>query len=544
MRRGPRPRPQRYLAGPWRGMRRHVATATDRKDFAEELRNMYLRDTDMAPVAVGRPGFDVIGSQLGTGGGRVGQLVIQFTTQAGVEHSIAICGGVIHEYDWGGDTFSNPVTAANLVTAGVTLSASARCYGVVFANKLIISDGVNKPFAWDGTTGAGGVTPLSNAPVLYGQPWVYNGRLWGIKGSSTATRISVTWSEVGTPNTGYEAGGYLNIWDVAQTQQTIFYAGASTNDSMVLCRANSATRITGADTANFQSTANREGVHEFVGSVSPGGMVVHQDTVYFFSNDGRIMRVQPGGVATEIAPGLREFVSLTNPATFTVVEGFVWDAGTSGEYLCWTITGPGSVLEDTTLVVDPRSEELVGLWTGWAQDRIGVWKDAAGEPVLVHLGGSAAAQTAEGYAYVHGKPTSGPWSDGFEDGDQPISNSVQTHAMGFDEITEKYWDIGDLSLLPEQDSITTLTVETETPYGPSEPVATEIVGGGGARLDVAVFDTGTFGRPASETKVAIGLDVVGRWCKLQVSHTVADEPFAIETIQVRAVEGTEAPDIL
>jgi len=414
---------------------------------------------------------------------------------------------------------------------------------VVFNNLLIISDGVNQPFAWDGTTGAGGVTPLTNCPVLYGQPWVYNGRLWGIKGSSTATRISVVWSQVGTPNTGYEAGGYLNIWDVAQTNQNIFYAGASTNDSMVLCRANSTTRITGSDSANFQSTANREGVHEFVGSVSPAGMVVHQDTVYYFSNDGRIMRVQPGGAATEIAPGLREFVSLTNPVNFAVVEGFVWDAGTFGEYLCWTIVGPGSVAQDTTLVVDPRSGELVGLWSGWSHQRIGVWKDSTGEPVLVHIGGTTAALANEGDAYVHGKPTMGPWSDGFEDASQPISHSVQTHALGWDEIVEKYWDIGDITLLPEQDNVTSLTIEAETPYGPQGPQATPVLSGGGARFDTALFDTDTFGSAAAETKLAIGLDCVGRWLKLQMTHAVADEPLSVQTVQVRAVEGTTSPDI-
>jgi hypothetical protein len=536
---------QPYRSGPWRGMRQHPATVTDIGAYLELIHNGYLRDDDQAPIVAGRPGFTLAGAggtpQLGSAGARTGQLIYHFTTRAGTEVRVAIVGGKIYSYDFGADAFTETVTGANLTTASITLSTSARIHAVTFADRMIISDGVNTPFAWDGTSGAGGLTKLTNCPVLYGQPWVKTNKLMGIKGTSTATRISIVWSEEGQVNTGYEAAGYTNIWDVIQTNSSIFVCGAATNDQIVLARQNSMTRILGDVTTDFRTTATNEAVHEFVGSLSPSGMLVHQDTVYVFANDGRIFRVHPGAAAEEIAIGSREYLSSRSQSKFGVVDSVVWDAGPFGEYLCWGVAGPSSDYPDTIILVDPDTGELVGLWDDWVQHRMGTWKNASGEPVLVHIGGASSAAVADGYVYIHGTPKGTVWTDGFQAGAAAITHSIKTHAMGWDERSEKYWDVAAVSvLLPS--NLTALGVQATTPYGASAPISGASLTGGGSLWDVGLWDSATWGGATEERQIPVGIDATGRWCQIEVTHGTSGEQFAVQSIQVTSQVISTAPD--
>lgn len=520
-----------YRSGPWKGQRTHIATSGDKAQYAELLRNLYVRDSDQAPVAISRPGFELVGSQLASGG--KGQFVGQFTEQDGTEHSIAIAGGKFYKYDWGTDTFSETISAANFSSASITVSTTARIYAVPFAGEMVFSDGVNTAWSWDGTAG-GGLTKLTGVPVFYGQPWVYNGHLFAICGTSTATRISVMWSEVGDATLGYGVSPYdANIWDVFQTSQAIFYAGTATNEDIVLCRANSTTRLVGDPADNFQSTAQREGVHEFVGTLSPASMLVHQDIVYYMANDGRIMRVQPGGAADEIAIGVREYMSKQAVAKLGVVDAQVWDAGASGEYLLWIIANTASDSPNTVLVVDPRSGELVGQWDGWIQDRWGTWKDSNGVSRLVHIGGADAATATSGYVYVHGIPTGAVWTDGFQAGAAAVYHSVQTHAMGYDETTEKHWDIANVSALVPS-NLTSVSVQIRTPYGLQPPQVVNALVGGGTSWNQANWNAFNWADPGKERQLSAGLDHDGRWAMLTVNHNESGEQIAIQSVVARA----------
>lgn len=547
-----RPPPAKvYRAGPWVGLRQNAATATDRQKYAEIIRNLYIRDVDQAPVAVNRPGFLEAGlggslHQLGSSGHRTGQLVFSFTKPDATVVNVLIVGGQFYTWANGSDAITETITAANLATATVTLSQSARVHAVAFAGGAVFSDGVNLPWFWDGTAGAGGITKLSNASILYGQPWIYNGRLFGIKGDTTAHRISMIWSEVGAVNTGYEAtiGGktYVNIWDVSQTSRDIFVAGAATNSSMVLLRGRSATRVTGATTDDFQSTANREAVHEQIGTDSLSGMLVYEDTIYFFSNDGRVMRVLLGGTATEIAIGAREYMAQQSTSKFSKVDAVIWDAGAYGEYLLWAIASQASTDQDTILVVNPRSEELAGIWSGFAFQRLGFWVDSSGDRILVHIGGASATASDEGYAYLHGKIAGSSWSDAFHSGSLPVSKTLQTHAMAWDELTEKYWHTIDLTILTA-DTVSGVGVGIQTPNGVQAMQGTASISSSGARFDVARFDVDTFAADAPERKLAVGVDTCGRWAMVSINHATAGEQFQLQSVVARTVLSTSAPDI-
>ena len=98
-------------------------------------------------------------------------------------------GGKFYTYNWGTDVFTEVVTAANFTTASITLSSTAKCYAVTMADKMVVTDGVNTPWMWDGTTGASGLTKLTNCPVLYGRPTVYYAKLFGIKNTERSTMV-------------------------------------------------------------------------------------------------------------------------------------------------------------------------------------------------------------------------------------------------------------------------------------------------------------------------------------------------------------------
>lgn len=543
------PRELNYRSGPWTEMRTFNSNASDVPKIAALIQNGYLKDVDTNPVVVGRPGFALVGAgggvgtQLGSVGNRNSQLIYQFTRQDGTEFSIAIVGGKFYTYAFGTDQFTEVVTAANFTTAGITLSTSARCHAVTFANKVIITDGINTPWMWDGTAGAGGLTKLTNCPVLYGQPWVYYGRLFGIKGATTASRISIVWSEVGDATLGYDTAPYTNVWDVAQTAQAIFYAGAATNDSMVLMRAQSSTRLVGPVGTDFSSTVNREGVHEFVGTISPSGTLVYQDAVYFFTSDGRIMRVPRGGAAQEVAIGAREYASTLSRSKFTVVDAVVWNAGSSGEFLLWALSSNAGNNPDTILVVDPRQGTLSGIWSGWAQTRMGVWKDSNGVPRLVHGGGTNAQNDADGYTYVHGTPTGAVWNDGFNAGTASIAHSVTAHTMAFDETSDKYWDIVNVSFLVPAD-LTGIGVQVRTPYTVSAPItAGATLSGGGAKWGQFNWGSGLWGGGNTERQLSAGAGLAGRWCEVTVNHQAAGEQFQLQSIAARAYQDTRSGQI-
>lgn len=540
----------RYQAGPWQGMRQHLATKTDSATYAELLLNGYIRDPDIAPVFVGRPGFTEVGGAglawagVGGGGGGGGQLVYQFTRQDQVKFRLAIVAGKVYTYNPDTDTFTEVLTAGDLSGAAITLNAASTCYAVTFANTVIVSDGVNVPWSWNGTT-HGGLTKLTACPVLFGRPWVRSGRLCGIVGTNTAARKSFVWSEVGDPTVGYGSGQFANnIWDVVQTSNAIFVAGAATNAEMIIARGNSVTRILGEIDTEWKTTSTLEGVHEFVGTVSPGGMVVHLDTTYFFANDGRIMRVRPGGVAEEIAVGGREFMARQSVVKFGLVHGLVWDAGSSGEYLLWIIAGESSSSPDTVLVVDPRSAELSGVWTGWTQGAWGTWEDASGSPVLVHVGGATADTATGGRVYLHGTPTGIVWDDRFSGGEQPITHTILTHSQGMDEIEEKYWGLIDVSIIPDTD-LSGLALTVRTPYGYQPTQVAGPVPSSGARWDVGLFDDdgSVFGGPAEEHKVAVGLDTSGRWAQVELTHRTVRETFACQSVVLRGQRYSAEPTV-
>src|SRR3990167_7278799 len=220
--------PIRARIWPLRAVRDAKQPPARQQDELLSFLNCYPQDTEVGPVLVGRPGFGLMGVQLGSGSNRRGQLVAQFTKRAGTTYTVVICGGKFYAYDWGTDTFTEVLDSTDFSGASITLSATAKCYATTFADKLLVSDGVNVPWAWDGTS-HGGLTKCTNAPVIYGPPVVYYAKWFGIKNTARSTPV---WSEEGEVNLGFEAGGYNNAWDLIQTRTEGLTALAASNQAL------------------------------------------------------------------------------------------------------------------------------------------------------------------------------------------------------------------------------------------------------------------------------------------------------------------------
>jgi len=498
------------------------------------IENMYPLELDKPSTFVGRPGFDQAGSQLGATNKRTGQLLYQFTTTSGTEYTVAIVGGQgIYTYNWATEAWTQVVSVANLTTASVTLSETARCYAVTFANKLVIHDGVNKPFSWDGTSGAGGLTSLTAASVWYGQPTVYYNKIVAIQ---NADRTVIEWSEENDPTTGYETAPYSNSWQLVQTATGALYRIEGTNDALYFFRATSSGKVTGAITADFQSDGTKEGVDESVGTLSPGGAVSRDGRVFFLSDRARPYSVVPGQVgATPYWEDIHETLRAIDTTAAQLAEAItVYDPST--QLVLFGVTEVGQSDPSAVIAFNPVLNIPVSVWRGFTFHQLAVVKNGSGIPVLMHL-------SADGYAYDHGLPLVGTlWSDELNAGTNPIRHTVETVHLGASSRDEKRFTRADF-LLRADGNATSIFVRHETPYGTSSTQSATL-SGVGSRYDTAVYDTDLYAYDTVERHKPFGTNATGRWIRLRLQHEVAGEVFGFVSGSVESLPMGDAPGAL
>lgn len=500
-------------------MRDSLDPVTAVRDRARLLQNVYPLDPVHGSAVVGRPGFQQAGSQLGAASKRTGQLVYEFTKRDGTTATVAIVGGQgIYTFNWSTRAWSQVVTVANLTTASITLSETARCYAVTFTDKMVISDGTNKPFLWDGTSGAGGLTLLSNSPVLYGQPVVYYAKLFGIKNTERSTLV---WSEENDAATGYEAGGYANAWTLGQTNSEGFYALCATDEALYCLRARSITKIQGAVTPDFSSSGTREAVSEDIGTASPASVVrTSNGNIYFTDSLGRPQAIVSGLLLDPpVWNDVRETTRGVDTTSAALVKAQSWyDPETRTVGLGYAELGATAC--GTSIQVSPQTSDPVGVFRGFSFDRIATVYNLAMRRVVMHL-------STDGYAYDHGTEDGSLWDDALNAGTAAIVHKVVSMPQGFDTKNDKHWTRLDLSLRLASDM--TLSVQYETPRGNNTATSLSASAPGGYSLvGSAVVDTD---RVASgdwlELHRAIGWNGHGRWLSWTVQHETAGERFGL-----------------
>lgn len=495
-------------------------------DVARLLQNVYPVD---GTSLVGRPGCSQLGGQLANG---AVQHVGQFTKKAGTEYTVAVCAGEIYTYNWSGNAWTKVVSTANLTTSGVTLSATARCGVCAFADKLIVSDGTNTPFAWDGSSGAGGVVKLTNVPAFYGPPTVKDGRLVGIKATD---RLRFVWSEINDPSIGYEQAGYTNYWEFGQVASEALTAVVGTNDGLVVFRARSHQVVSGTVTANWSSNGTRAGMSETIGTSSPWSVLAYGRQIYFLDSDARpqITTVSGGVQEPAIWHPLRVTIA-TLPLSVLATAVTVYDP--SVELVKMGVAEGVAVGPTAWFCFQPESGTAVSVFRGYTLRHAGMAKNAAGAPRMLH------ADTS-GYVYGHGDPLNGPWNDTLADGARPIAHAVLASPAVHSSNIDVQWSRIDVTAATPSDM--TMLIDYETNRGVSTGGAQSITLEGTLSLwDVAVWDVDKWSTDtAAETKVSVGLNAFGRWLVPRIRHELSGEQFRLTRLRVSGAAVTDSPSI-
>jgi len=349
-------RPARLSIDGCKGMRRPNDLKQFDPAYAYTIVDGYPADPINGGDVVERPAWTIHGTELGTaslGVPNITNLIYQFNKSDGTSVTMCITSGKLYTFDWSNNTWTESVTAANFTTASITTSATARCSAVTLNDVVVVSDGTNTPWSWDGTSGAGGLTKLTNCPVLYGPPQVYYGKVFGVKNTE---RTTLVWSEENDPATGYEAGGYNNSWTLSQTTADPLFSVLATNEALYYFRLNSIGRIEGAVTPDFSTSGVRDSVAEGTGTVYPWGVTIAHDRVWFLDQFCRPQSFQVGG--KELFPLYESLGAVYTGAAHPDLTSTTYPDTIPGAYDLPRFAGAYSA-KDITVVPYPRLNAVV-----------------------------------------------------------------------------------------------------------------------------------------------------------------------------------------
>ncbi len=540
-----KPKPERkQTVGPWDG----VCDAPDpqlvprtRLNWAE---NAY-------PTKGGweqRPGFVRSSTTLA---GNV-QGCWQYSKLNGTEKSIVIAGGKVYTITWnsaGAHTLTESVNAAALSGASITLSSTNRVYFTTFNDLAIVTDGANTPWAWNGTTN-GGLTELTNAPVAYGRPTVYYAKLFFIKATA---RRTIVWSEELQENTGYEAGGFVNVWQLGQSDQDALYCIYGTNDALLYFRDGSIGAISGRVTTEFRTKGTHDEVSPSVGTRSPDGVLKIGQWFYFLDQELRPQRMTlTGGVQGEFEgePLFADCLYTTrrNQIDRASLCTVVWDSATN--LVVMTVGNDLGTSHATALnyalTFDAATGRFVGAWT-FATVTMGI---------ALLLDPSAASGDRK-WRLVHGDASSRIYTHGLTRGSSAVDMiwfdtdssgaSVAITARG---LTGKLGFAGEY----EQDWERVSWGVRAAPLGDAAEADAYIAAYSNDRsfestviaVDGAKLSTPTLPGPAGfkESQVNYGVGFQARWIQAGlrlINATVATQPVAFNWCTATAVGAADAP---
>lgn len=240
--------------------------------FFGYVENFYFKDGNVES----RPGYRQLGSTLPA---RI-QGVYHFEELDGTLHTVAISNGDLYDLNWGTEVWG----LHDLSVAGITLSSAADVDFCVSRGRLIVTDGVNKPFMWDPANTT--FTQLTNAPIADGCCIYYDKVFfYDIPGAEN----QFEWSDEGDPVNGY--AGEDQAWEFAQTDAGRIVGLAPLNAWLFVFKGDSIAKLAGNADENFQTDAVREGVSTTEGLIAQRSIVQVDEDVYYLSERGpRLIR--------------------------------------------------------------------------------------------------------------------------------------------------------------------------------------------------------------------------------------------------------------
>lgn len=297
-------------AGPFKGVRDTGDPYDDIADpgFLQDAQNAYIPDSAGFSGLYARPAFRTVATPSVTA--TTEQIAAYtMTTLGGTVYRFVMCDGKLYRTT---TSVGEPVaTLVDVTPVGITIdgsaTATARFYMVGFADELICTDGVNRP--WRGTNLS--ATPITGTYIdidgaaglwtAQGPPVVYTGALFFIcktvpSGSSVEAGIGFIWSEPFQPDVGYVQVGSANFWNLVQTSSDPLYALWATNTYLYYFREKSIGAISGYPNVNFSTTASADFVSSSVGCTAPASLCQAGENIYFVDRIGRPHRI----VGTEV----------------------------------------------------------------------------------------------------------------------------------------------------------------------------------------------------------------------------------------------------
>jgi hypothetical protein len=304
------PKVKKWEVKGWRGMYDSRDKGAEREDEAPFLINLIPLDTDRGGALELRPGMKRLITPTTTQIPTLDswQCAIFCTLTFGGSRVVFAAGGEIYTLNITTGVVTLQITAAQLTAAAITFGSLNPSWVVQFGSVLVFSQANGShAFTWDGTSG-GGLVKLTNAPtVRQASPTVYYSKLFFIKSAST-----IVWSEEGQANTGYEAGGFNNAWDLIQTTSAdALEKILGTNEGLFFWRFKSAGVIRGAVSSTFQTDGVHDGVTQQAGSGRTHGEPVQASgAVWWLSSEAHPMVYRPDVGAIDLARQLpRRFAS-------------------------------------------------------------------------------------------------------------------------------------------------------------------------------------------------------------------------------------------
>lgn len=509
--------PQYFESGPWVGMRDSTDAVDASPDRAKLIKNMMALSTPNGLAWVSRPGTVGFGESMGN----KGQGLIHWKNATGTSYLTAVYAGEIYTFAASSTpSATKQVSTSDLTTASVTLSATARVSFAVLAGKLIISDGTNTPFTWDGSTGSSGLTSLTNCPVIYGPLTVYYSKLFGIKNSD---RTTLVWSEENDPTLGYDASPYNNAWEFTQQNQEPMTCLLGTNEALYVFRRNSITEITGAVNDEFTTSGTRASVSESIGTASPWSVIFSERAIYFMDQIGRPHFFRIGGDVTPIWQDYRETLSTLNA---TALADMITVNDSLNQIVRFGIVTSGNTYPTRWLtyrIVD-GSPIASGYWDGLtfiaAAEMVcnPYGLDSGVRPRIVHL------HPTNGKAFAWRSLSDGASVQNDQDGatTTAIACEFQAQNLGGDVSGELYWDRIDWELWADNSGNSwTFNYYYVTPRGTSANQA--------------------IASPTSTPHQAVGINAHGRWLRPGISASVDAGGFGVTRVRARGVVTTDSP---
>ena len=256
--------------------------------YVSRAENMYLQGT----AYVTRPALKSSATDTVKANSRV-QNIVQVTELGGEQHTLAMVGGSLYEYDWRDEAWE--AVTNSLPNVGIVVAPGARMDSHTYRGRVIFTDSVNAPwyFKPDETASDEKYKALNSAngdpaPLSRGVTVYYDRAFFFGLHAEDANVFE--WSRPGDLTDGYDADN--NSWQFAQTDTGRVVSLVSLNEKMLVFKDDSISVVYGAVEDAFRTDANREGISETEGVESHRAVVVapNGDVYYMSLNGPRVLQ--------------------------------------------------------------------------------------------------------------------------------------------------------------------------------------------------------------------------------------------------------------